>query len=46
MLKIKAGKVRMQMAVASNVHIESPETEDFNEAKLVTGDAGVKAVEG
>lgn len=45
-LEVKAGKVSMQMAVASNVHIELPTTEDFNEAKLVTDDAGVKAVEG
>jgi hypothetical protein len=36
----------MQMAVASNVHIQLPTTEDFNEAKLVTDDEGVKAVEG
>lgn len=45
-LEVKAGEVSMQMAVASNVHIELPTTEDFNEAKLVTDDAGVKAVEG
>lgn len=45
-LEVKAGKVSMQMAVASNVHIELPTTEDFNEAKLVTDDEGVKAVEG
>ncbi|KAM0714824.1 hypothetical protein Q7P37_009288 [Cladosporium fusiforme] len=45
-LEVKAGKVSMQMAVASNVHIELPTTEDFNDAKLVTDDAGVKAVEG
>ncbi|KAL1582938.1 hypothetical protein WHR41_08185 [Cladosporium halotolerans] len=45
-LEVKAEEVSMQMAVASNVHIELPTTEDFNEAKLVTDDAGVKAVEG
>jgi alpha-acetolactate decarboxylase len=45
-LEVKAGKVSMQMAVAANVHIELPTTEDFNEAKLVTDDEGVKAVEG
>lgn len=45
-LEVKAREVSMQMAVASNVHIELPTTEDFNEAKLVTDDAGVKAVEG
>jgi hypothetical protein len=45
-LEIKAGKVSMQMAVAANVHIELPTTDDFNEAKLVTDDEGVKAVEG
>lgn len=45
-LEVKAREVSMQMAVASNVHIELPTTEDFNEAKLVTDDAGMKAVEG
>lgn len=45
-LEVKAGEVSMQMAVASNVHIELPTTDDFNEAKLVTDDAGVKEVEG
>lgn len=45
-LEVEAEKVSIQMAVGSNVHIELPTTEDFNEAKLVTDDAGVKAVEG
>ena len=36
----------MQMAVASNVHVELPTTEDFNAASLVTDDAGVKSAEG
>lgn len=39
-------KVKMAMAVASHVHVELPTGEDFNEAKLVTDDAGVKEVEG
>ena len=42
----KGGKVTMAMAVASNVHIELPTSEDFNAAKLVTDDAGVREVEG
>ena len=41
-----SGKVTMRMAVASNVHVELPTSEDFNAAKLVTDDAGVKEVEG
>lgn len=45
-LEIRAAKVEIQMAVASNVHIELPTSEDFNEASLVTDDAGVKKVEG
>jgi alpha-acetolactate decarboxylase len=45
-LEVKAEKVSIQMAVASNVHIELPTSDDFNEAKLVTDDEGVKAVEG
>jgi len=45
-LEVKAEKVEMQMAVASNVHVELPTSEDFNAAKLVTDDAGVKEVEG
>jgi alpha-acetolactate decarboxylase len=46
MLEMKAEKVEMQMAVASNVHVELPTSDDFNAAKLVTDDAGVKEVEG
>ncbi|KAK6395075.1 hypothetical protein LTR65_001264 [Meristemomyces frigidus] len=38
--------VEMQMAVASNVHVELPTGEDFNAARLVTDDAGVQEVEG
>ncbi|KAH9817777.1 alpha-acetolactate decarboxylase like protein [Teratosphaeria destructans] len=45
-LEVRAEEVEMQMAVASNVHVELPMTEDFNAAKLVTDDAGVKEVEG
>lgn len=45
-LEMRAEKVEMQMAVASNVHVELPTTEDFNAATLVTDDAGVKEAEG
>ncbi|KAK5131851.1 hypothetical protein LTR08_000518 [Meristemomyces frigidus] len=45
-LEVRAEKVEMQMAVASNVHVELPTSDDFNAAKLVTDDDGVKEVEG
>jgi alpha-acetolactate decarboxylase len=45
-LELAAVKLEMQMAVASNVHVELPTSDDFNAAKLVTDDAGVKEVEG
>ena len=45
-LEVTADQVEMKMAVASNVHIELPTSDDFNAAKLVTDDAGVKKVEG
>lgn len=45
-LEATAKEVEIQMAVASNVHVELPTTDDFNAAKLVTDDAGVKEVEG
>lgn len=45
-LEVEAEKVEMQMAVVSNVHVELPTSDDFNAAKLVTDDAGVKEVEG
>lgn len=45
-LEMRAKEVEMQMAVASNVHVELPTSDDFNAAKLVTDDAGVKEVEG
>ena len=45
-LEVTARSVEMQMAVASNVHVELPTTDDFNAAKLVTDNEGVKKVEG
>ena len=39
-LEAQAKEVEMQMALASNVHIELPTSDDFNEAKLVTDDEG------
>ncbi|KAI9666300.1 MAG: hypothetical protein M1821_004235 [Bathelium mastoideum] len=45
-LEVRARKVSIAMALASNVHVELPTTEDFNAATLVTDDAGVKDVEG
>ena len=45
-LELTAQKVEMQMAIVSNVHVELPTTDDFNAAKLVTDDEGVKKVEG
>ncbi|KAK3067949.1 hypothetical protein LTR53_014848 [Teratosphaeriaceae sp. CCFEE 6253] len=45
-LEVRAEGVEMQMAVASNVHVELPTSEDFNTASLVTDDAGVQKVEG
>ena len=45
-LEMKAEKVEMQMAVASNVHIELPTSDDFNAADLVTDDEKVKEAEG
>lgn len=45
-LEARAKKVQMQMAVASNVHVELPTTEDFNAATLVTDNEGVEKAEG
>ncbi|CAK3891916.1 alpha-acetolactate decarboxylase like [Lecanosticta acicola] len=45
-LELRANKVEMQMAVASNVHVELPTSDDFNAASLVTDDEGVKSAEG
>lgn len=45
-LEVTAKQVEMQMAVASNVHVELPTTDDFNAASLVTDDEGVKKAEG
>lgn len=39
-------KVKMGMATAKDVHVELPTSGDFNEARLVTDDAGVREVEG
>ncbi|KAM3419235.1 hypothetical protein BST61_g5175 [Cercospora zeina] len=45
-LDLRGKGLTLKMAVASNVHIELPTSNDFNAAKLVTDDAGVKEVEG
>ncbi|KAF7191345.1 Alpha-acetolactate decarboxylase [Pseudocercospora fuligena] len=45
-LEVRAKEVEMKMAVASNVHVELPTSDDFNAATLVTDDEGVKKVEG
>jgi alpha-acetolactate decarboxylase len=45
-LEITAEDVEMQMAVASNVHLELPTDKDFNTATLITDHDGVRAVEG
>lgn len=45
-LEIRAKQIHMQMAIANNVHVELPTSEDFNNAELVTDDAGVQQVEG
>jgi len=41
-----SGKVKVEIAVCSNVHVELPTGEDFNKASLITDDEGVKGVEG
>lgn len=45
-LDVRGKWLRMKMAVAANVHVELPTSEDFNAANLVTDDKGVKEVEG
>jgi len=47
-LELKTGPngVEVQMAVVSDVHIELPRTGEFNRAKLVVDDEGIKGVEG
>ncbi|KKY18437.1 putative alpha-acetolactate decarboxylase [Phaeomoniella chlamydospora] len=45
-LEVSAEEVTMSMAVASNIHVELPTSEDFNAAKLVMDDEGIKGVEG
>ena len=37
---------KMSMATATNVHIELPSSQKFNEAKLSVDEVGIKAVEG
>lgn len=45
-LEMSSDQVQMSVAVARNVHIELPGTDDFNTAKLTVDDAGIKEVEG
>lgn len=45
-LEMSATEVEMGMATASNIHVELPTSNDFNEAKLVVDDEGIKGVEG
>lgn len=45
-LDVRGKGLEMKMAVAANVHVELPTSEDFNAAELVTDDKGVKEVEG
>lgn len=45
-LEISAHDVSMGIAVASNVHVELPTSEDFNAATLLVDDAGIRRVEG
>ncbi|CZT17114.1 related to alpha-acetolactate decarboxylase [Ramularia collo-cygni] len=45
-LDVKAKTVEMQMAVAADVHVQLPTSDDFNAATLLTDDDGVKKVEG
>ena len=45
-LDLRGKELTFKVAVASNVHVELPTSDDFNDAKLVTDDAGVKEVEG
>ena len=45
-LEISAEGIEMQIAVASKLHIELPETKEFDSVSIVTDDAQVRAVEG
>ena len=45
-LEMTATDVTMSMAVASNIHIELPTSDEFNAAKLAMDDEGIKGVEG
>jgi alpha-acetolactate decarboxylase len=38
--------VEMSMATACNIHIELPTSDDFDNAKLMVDDKGIKEVEG
>lgn len=40
------GEVSMSVAVASSIHIDLPTSDEFNEAKLMLDDAGIKRAEG
>jgi alpha-acetolactate decarboxylase len=45
-LEISGDNLKMGMARVKDVHIELPTGKDFNEATLVSDDAGIKKVEG
>ena len=45
-LEIRAVQVRVAMAVVSKVHMDLPINDEFNEATLVTDNAGLVSVEG
>lgn len=45
-LELRASDIEMSIAIASNIHIELPTSEDFNAAKLTVDDEGIKGVEG
>ena len=44
-LGLECKDMKMSMAVASNVHIELPTSEEFNAAKLKTDEAGIRSAE-
>ena len=45
-LELTAENAKMGIALCSNVHVELPTSQDFNEAKLLMDDAGIRKVEG
>lgn len=45
-LELKAKSVRMSIATASNIHMELPVSDEFDEADLKTDDEDIKNVEG